>query len=214
MKFQAVLRTESVNFLLAFYWHFCYKTSLRLKEIIAWSQVLINWSEFMAGVKRYLFKVGQGLMICLALTSLTLNVNALEIPGLGNIEMPSFRYGKLKRDRDANRTFQTYKILPDHRYYTSGLSNIPYAIIGVSNKYKLRKGMWREVKMTSPMLRNWVSKMDNIYGYPPYGSVILDDNGVKMGIWYSSKQWTTVIIEENNEIAILTPEPPGFGGGN
>ena len=74
--------------------------------------------------------------------------------------------------------------------------------------------MWRKVQLTTPMLRNWVSKMDNIYGYPPYGSIILDDNGIQMGIWYSSKQWTTVIIEENNEIAILAPEPPGFGGGN
>jgi hypothetical protein len=74
--------------------------------------------------------------------------------------------------------------------------------------------MWREVQLTTPRLRSWVSKMDNIYGYPPYGSIILDDNGKQIGIWYSSKQWTTVIIEENNEIAILAPEPPGFSGGN
>jgi hypothetical protein len=42
----------------------------------------------------------------------------------------------------------------------------------------------------------------------------LDDNGEQIGIWFSSKQWTTVIIEENSEIAILAPEPPGFSGGN
>jgi hypothetical protein len=169
----------------------------------------------MTGSKSYLRKiVVQWLMIFLLLIAITLNVNAIEIPGFGEVNLPSFKYGKLKRDRDANRTFQTYKVLPDHIYYTTGLANIPYAIIGVHNNYKLRPGMWREVKLTTPMLRNWVSKMDNIYGYPPYGSIILDDNGVKMGIWYSSKQWTTVIIEENNEIAILAPEPPGFSGGN
>ena len=168
----------------------------------------------MAGSKRYLRKITKCLIICLALTPLALNVKALEIPGLGNVELPSFRYGKLKRDREANRTFQTYKVLPGHKYYTSGLANIPYAIIGIDEKYTLRKGMWHEVKLTTPMLRNWVSKMDNLYGYPPYGSIILDDEGKRLGIWYSSKQWTTVIIEENNEIAILAPEPPGFAGGN
>ncbi len=154
------------------------------------------------------------MIVFLTLIAMTFNVFAVEIPGLGEVKLPSFRYGKLKRDRDANRTFQTYKVLSDHTYYTSGLTNIPYAIIGIHKKYKLRPGMWREVQMTKPLLRSWISKMDNIYGYPPYGSIILDDNGIPMGIWYSSKQWTTVIIEENNEIAILAPEPPGFAGGN
>jgi len=159
-------------------------------------------------------RVARCLIICLALAAVASDLCAIEIPGIGTINLPSFKYGKLKRDRDANRTFQTYKVLSTHKYYTSGLSNIPYAIIGVDKKYKLRPGMWREVQLTTPLLRSWVSKMDNIYGYPPYGSIILDDNGQKIGIWYSSKQWTTVIIEEDNEIAILAPEPPGFSGGN
>ena len=154
------------------------------------------------------------LAIFLTLIVMVSNGTALEIPGIGTVNLPSFRYGKLKRNRDANRTFKTYKVLPNHTYYTSGLGNIPYAIIGVDNKFKLRPGMWRKVKPTKPLMRSWISKMDNIYGYPPYGSVILDDSESQIGIWYSSKQWTTVIIEEENEIAILAPEPPGFSGGN
>lgn len=168
----------------------------------------------MTATKSYLLKGVQWLMIYLTLIVLVSDAKALEIPGFGTVNLPSFKYGKLKRNRDANRTFNTYKVLPDHTYYTSGLTNIPYAIIGVNNKYKLRPGMWRKVELTAPLLRSWISKMDNLYGYPPYGSIILDDNGLQIGIWYSSKQWTTVIIEKNSEIAILAPEPPGFGGGN
>ncbi len=153
------------------------------------------------------------LVILSMLILLGSNVNALELPGFGTVNLPSFKYGKLKRDREVNRTFQTYKVLPGHTYYTSGTANIPYAIIGINNSYKLRPGNWREVEPTTPLLRGWVSRMDNIYGYPPYGSRILDDNGQQIGIWFSSKQWTTVIIEENSEIAILAPEPPGFAGG-
>jgi hypothetical protein len=168
----------------------------------------------MTSTGNYLLKAGRWLMIYLTLIAIASNVSALDIPGIGTINLPSFKYGKLKRDRDVNQTFQTYKVLSTHKYYISGISNIPYAIIGIDKKYKLRPGMWREVQLTTPRLRSWVSKMDNIYGYPPYGSIILDDNGKQIGIWYSSKQWTTVIIEENNEIAILAPEPPGFSGGN
>ena len=154
------------------------------------------------------------LMIYLALTAIPANAKSIEIPGIGKINLPSFKYGKLKRDREVNQTFQTSKVLSTYNYYTSSQAHIPYAIIGVDKKYKLRPGLWNEVQLTTPLLRSWVSKMDNIYGYPPYGSSILDDTGKPIGIWYSSKQWTTVIIEENNEVAILAPEPPGFGGGN
>ncbi len=152
--------------------------------------------------------------IFLMLITIGADAGALELPGFGTINLPSFKYGKLKRDRDVNRTFQTYKVLPGHKYYTTGLGNIPYAIIGINDNYKLRPGNWKEVQMTTPLLRGWVSRMDSIYGYPPYGSQILDDDGKQIGVWFSSKQWTTVIIEENQEIAILAPEPPGFSGGN
>lgn len=173
-----------------------------------------SWSETMTVFRTDLCKAVSWLILYLALTAMAAHAKSLEIPGIGKINLPSFRYGKIERDREVNRTFQTSKVLPNHRYYTSGQAQIPHAIIGVDKKYKLRPGLWREVELTTPLLRNWVSKMDNIYGYPPYGSTILDDNGKPIGVWYSSKQWTTVIIEENDEIAILAPEPPGFGGGN
>ena len=167
----------------------------------------------MTGPSSSFSNIALRLVICSMLIAIGSNVKALELPGFGTVNLPSFKYGKLKRDREVNRTFQTYKVLPGHTYYTSGTANIPYAIIGINSSYKLRPGLWREVQPTTPLLRGWVSRMDNIYGYPPYGSLILDDNGQQIGIWFSSKQWTTVIIEENSEIAILAPEPPGFAGG-
>jgi hypothetical protein len=163
--------------------------------------------------KKSPLKVLNRLIVCLFLICPVSTASALEFPSLKSLGLPSFKYGKLKRDRDVNRTFETYKILPDHKYYTSGRADIPYAIIGIQNSYELRPGLWQEINLTKPLLRSWVSQMDNIYGYPPYGSLILDNNGKRIGVWYSSKQWTTVIIEENNEIAVLAPEIPGFRGG-
>ena len=167
----------------------------------------------MTGTKSCLQKRAGWISVYLALIFMATNISALEIPGFKPLGIPGFKYGKIKRDQEINRVFQTYTIMPDHRYYTSGRGNIPNAIIGVQSKYKLRPGLWQEVALTTPMLRGWVSQMDNIYGYPPYGSAILDHKGNQIGIWYSSKQWTTVIIEENSEVAILAPEAPGFRGG-
>jgi hypothetical protein len=167
----------------------------------------------MIGKQTFPLNILNLIMVCLFLITPVPTAIAIEFPSLKSLGLPSFKYGKLKRDPDINRKFKTYKILPDHRYYTSGRANIPYAIIGIQKIYKLRPGLWQKINLTTPLLRSWVSQMDNIYGYPPYGSAILDDNGKQIGIWYSSKQWTTVIIEEKNEIAVLAPETPGFRGG-
>jgi hypothetical protein len=173
----------------------------------------VKRGETMNVMRRYLQVNAHRLFFYLVLITMATSVHALEIPGIGTVSLPSFKYGKLQRDKDVNQTFQTAEVLPDYKYYTSGQADIPYAIIGIENQYKLRPGIWQEVELTTPLLRSWVSRMDNIYGYPPYGSVIEDDKGNKIGIWYSSKQWTTVIIEDKNEIAILAPEKPGFRGG-
>lgn len=133
---------------------------------------------------------------------------ALDIPGL------KLKYGTLERSQAVTKMFEKPQILPDHKYYVHGWGSVPYAIIGIQDKYKLRKGLWKEIEITVPMLRSWISRMDIIYDYPPYGSRILDHEGNQLGIWYSSKQWTTIIIEDDNQFAILTPEPPGFRGGN
>ena len=168
----------------------------------------------MIGLRRCLQKRIGWLIVLSALIFMVSGVYAFALRDFKSFKLPSFRYGKLKRDRDVNRIFQTYQVLANHKYYTTGQGNIPHAIIGIQDSFKLRSGIWKPVELTTPLLRSWVTKMDNIYGYPPYGSRILDDKGQQLGIWYSSKQWTTVIIEENNEIAVLAPEPPGFGGGN
>ena len=168
----------------------------------------------MTGLRSCLRKSVGWVIVLSGVIVMVSGVYGFDLPDFKSFKLPSFRYGKLKRDRDVNRIFQTYQVLADHKYYITGQGNIPHAIIGIQDSFKLRSGIWKAVEITTPMLRNWVTRMDNIYGYPPYGSRILDDNGQLLGIWYSSKQWTTVIIEENNEIAVLAPEPPGFGGGN
>ena len=158
----------------------------------------------MMGKKNYRIQLISGLLAAGYLLLVALPAYSLDVLG--------FKYGKLQRSSEVNKIFQNYQVLPGYKYYTSGLREIPFAIIGIKAGYKLRKGLWKEVQLTKPLLRSWVYQMDNLYGYPPYGSKILDNNGGQVGIWYSSKQWTTVILEGENQVAVFTPEPPGFRG--
>ena len=132
----------------------------------------------------------------------------IELPGL------NLKYGKLDQSREVSSAFETPRVLENHQYYYNGWGSVPYAIIAIDRKYKLRKGLWKPVEATVPLLRGWVSQMDSIYGYPPRGYRILDHKGNPVGVWYSSKQWTTIVIEEDNQIAVFAPEAPGFRGGN
>jgi hypothetical protein len=178
-----------------------FRVNIRLHKKRFWSERINYMQSRQSDIFRKMIILTCILMVLPVFSS------ALEIPVL------KLKYGKLERSRDITNKFETYQILPDHKYYIHGWGTVPYAIIGVQNKFKLRKGLWKEVEITAPLLRSWVSQMDSIYGYPPYGSRILDHKGNPIGVWYSSKQWTTVVIEEDNQIAIFAPEAPGFRGG-
>ena len=93
----------------------------------------------MTAVRSYLQVNASWLIFYLLLITMASSVDALEIPGIGTVNLPSFKYGKLKRDKDVNQTFQSAEVLPDHKYYISSQANIPYAIIGIENQYKLRQ---------------------------------------------------------------------------
>ena len=42
----------------------------------------------------------------------------------------------------------------------------------------------------------------------PYGFIILDPEGKHVGIWYFIWDWTTVIMEEGNQIEVYSPIRP------
>ena len=80
-------------------------------------------SEMMTAMRRFFQKGAGWIIVWPALILMASSVSALDLPGFKSLKLPSFRYGKIKRDRDVNQIFQTYKILPDHTYYTAGQGN-------------------------------------------------------------------------------------------
>ncbi len=128
-------------------------------------------------------------------------------------------FGTLKLSSEVSEIFQTYRVLPNHRYYYSGSDTKPKAIIGIDQTYSLETRLWKEAAdLNSEQLKRWV---DQMLGFRPpgrtFGSAILSANGEKVGIWYSPYVYTTVKVEADNQVMVYPPSaarrpalPKGF----
>lgn len=119
----------------------------------------------------------------------------------------STSHGSLRPSLEVSQIFETYKILPDHRYYYSGPPAKPNGIIGIHNSYTLNPGRWKTLDLTPEQLKNWISFMpDEISDLLRHkGALILDHTGKRVGVWYSHWDLTSVKIENDNQIVVYTP---------
>ena len=127
-------------------------------------------------------------------------------------------YGRVQENVQVNQIFKTYQVLDDHRYYFSGPENRPEVILGVHQDYTLETTQWTQVSLTKEQLKELVDLLDfyfhDLTHHYPYGYVILDPSGKRVGIWYSIWDYTPVIFKEDNVVQIYAPiMPDPFDGG-
>ena len=124
----------------------------------------------------------------------------------------SSRYGRLQRDAEVTRMFHSGEVLPNYQYYTARFQRIPYGIVAIKNTYSLRSSYWKPIDLTPSMLDQITYRMNTVYSLEPRGAWIVDPDGRRVGIWYSSRNWTKVKVEEDNEVMIVPPKPPDLSG--
>ncbi|UCE55664.1 MAG: hypothetical protein JSV31_09515 [Desulfobacterales bacterium] len=117
------------------------------------------------------------------------------------------KYGGLKGSREITDIFEKNQILADHFYYYNGFQSIPYVIVGINNEYMLRSSVWREIKLTPTLLNQLTTRMRSVYTPSPRGAWILGPDEERLGIWYSTEQWTAVRLDQDNRIIIAPPQP-------
>ena len=124
----------------------------------------------------------------------------------------SENYGRIKRNPELSRIFQSYEVEPGYKYYYYGRTNAPYAIIGIDPAYHISSKVWREV---DPGTEQFKEMVDWVWGGDYYslisGASILSPTGEKVGIWYSSIWFVAIRFEENNRIAVM-PDTPFIRG--
>ncbi len=122
---------------------------------------------------------------------------------------PFQNYGEIIPSEEATRIFESYTVLPNHRYYISGAELYPGALIGIDTAYTLDTELWKEVEMTVEKLKETVNDMTSKgleVGEFLYGFDILDNQGKKVGIWYSIlRARTSLKMLGENRVMIYTP---------
>jgi hypothetical protein len=120
--------------------------------------------------------------------------------------------GRLDGSPEVTEVFRKNIILTNHQYYVYGDQRIPFAIIAIDNNYQLRPGRWQEIDMNSTQLSQLTYRMEQVYSINPKGAWIIDNDGSRLGAWYSSQRQTLVKRDNENRVVVLNPEPPDLRG--
>ncbi len=140
-------------------------------------------------------------------------VSVLTLIMLAGFALAANIYGTLDRDRDLDNLFRNYEVLQDHNYYVSGGYDRPNAILLIHKDYELDNpgNLWVPFPYVDyNQMRKWVyvisseQDADRSGGY--YAAYILDQDGKRVGVWYSVEVFTTVKFLAGNKIQVYTPE--------
>ena len=121
-------------------------------------------------------------------------------------------YGRLENSNEVTEVFTGSQVLSNYQYYYHGFQRIPYAIIGIDKNYNLRVGHWKLIDLNPTLLNQLNYRMQHVYRVEPRGAWILDHDGNRLGIWYSSQNSTKVKLGKDNELVVVTPTPPDLSG--
>jgi len=118
------------------------------------------------------------------------------------------KYGKLTPEKDVKQAFESYQILPDHKYYFRGVYSRPTVIVGINQNYTMNLKMWVPIDAESKDFKILIDRV-SLQGMgnqiEPWGLIILDQEGNKVGIWYSALRAAAVEVNENRQIVKLYP---------
>ncbi|MBT8366232.1 MAG: hypothetical protein KJP23_16150 [Deltaproteobacteria bacterium] len=130
----------------------------------------------------------------------------------------SAKYGSLKRDAEVQQAFESNQVPMDYQYYHFSASE-PYVIFGIDPRYEMDSKMWRDVAPDTAEIKEMTRWIWEDYGYYKFGADILDPNGIKIGIMYTSIRETSVKFVDDNKIVVMPNKPfmwgpdSGRGGG-
>ena len=118
------------------------------------------------------------------------------------------KFGRLELDKEVKRSFQSYQVLPNHKYYYWGVSSSPRAIVGIEDTYELISRMYTQIDTESEDYRRLIDIV-SLQGMgntvEPWGFRILDKTGNYVGVWYAAVRATSVNINDNRQIVNFGP---------
>ncbi|MGE5255884.1 MAG: hypothetical protein ACM3KE_04395 [Hyphomicrobiales bacterium] len=124
--------------------------------------------------------------------------------------------GWLRNSEEVGGTFATLQVSPDYRYWYLYLEESPYAVVGLNREYRIEDISWTEVEPRSEVFQKVVGLVERfpVPGSRTYGASILNSNGARIGVWYSSMSAGITIDPDTKVVSITTGTPWMHGDGN
>jgi hypothetical protein len=114
-------------------------------------------------------------------------------------------YGRLNRSADIQQAFESNQVPSEYEYFFFGNSNWPYAVLGLDRDYKLQSRKWRTVEADTEEFRHMISFVWADFNFYPYGANILDPDGQKIGIIYTSSWMAAVKVDKDTKTVEVMP---------
>ena len=118
----------------------------------------------------------------------------------------SANYGSLKQEAEVQHAFESNQVPRDYKYFHYSDSE-PYVILGLDPSYDMESRMWRDVSSDTAEFKEMVRWIWEDYGYHKFGADILDPQGTKVGIMYTSIRETSVKFVGDNKIVVMPNTP-------
>ena len=118
--------------------------------------------------------------------------------------------GGVRRSPEVAQAFETYQVNPDFNYYHYNQENNPYAVVGLLKDYFIKDPDWRPFDPNSDKYQkviDLVKSFPDYYNFP-YGSYIVDPQGSRIGMWYSTLPSPGISVNpETKKVSINAARP-------
>jgi len=130
-------------------------------------------------------------------------------------------FGRIRWDADVTQAFENSQVPLDLNFYYYGVGMQTYAIVGLDPKWELNSSMWRKLEADTEKFKVVKSRIwynDLTLPHEPQGAVILDPDGAKAGVYFSSLPFVSIKFKPENRIMVMLDTmyirggPDGGGG--
>ena len=118
----------------------------------------------------------------------------------------SQNFGRIHWDEDVTQAFEANQVEPGYNFYQYTVGNRVFAIVGFDPKLELQSRIWRELETDTEDFKVATSRMwDNYTQLPEYprGAVIMDPDGEKVGVYFSSIRFVSINFKPENQVVVM-----------
>ena len=127
----------------------------------------------------------------------------------------SQNFGRIHWDEGVTQAFAANQVEPDYNFYQYTIGMRVFAIVGLDPKLELQSRLWRELDADTEDFKVATSRMwDNYTQLPedPRGAIIMDPDGEKVGVYFSSIPFVSINFKPENRVAVMLDTSAIRGG--